>query len=123
MEDPDEFTAFMDGIDFQNERGRPALGNVLYATPKQVLDHRRCSEECGVVRVRVRLVEWVREQNLTTMLTAEEVAADHAERRRELELECVGIVDDIRSSGTEAGMRRLANWLTERERRKTQGEA
>lgn len=74
------------------------------------------------MKVEVNLVEWVREQNLGKGHTHEEVEAVQEERRRELEIECVGIVDDIRRAGTEAGIRRLADWLTERKRRHARGE-
>lgn len=37
---PNSFTAYMDGIDFQDERGQPMLGNSLYAKAEQVLERR-----------------------------------------------------------------------------------
>jgi hypothetical protein len=63
-EDRETFTAYMDGVDFQEERGRPSEGSRLYATPEAVLAASPCSRECGVVEVEVRLVRWATEQRL-----------------------------------------------------------
>jgi hypothetical protein len=113
---PERFTAYMDGIDFQSERGQPCGGNSVYATPEAVLEHRKCSGECGVVEVEVKLVRWVREQNLGPGRTREEVEAERARRRAELEAEVGDLVDEIWGKPKERSVAILADWITERRR-------
>ena len=118
---PQKFTAYMDGIDFQDERGQPVLGNSLYAKAEQVLKRRKCSHECGVVEVEISLVKWVREQNLGTGHTREEIEAAQTGRRAQLEGEIVDIVEEIQTSSHTEGIEKLADWLTDRKRRAARG--
>jgi len=117
----EKFTAYMDGIDFNEERGQPRGGNVLFATPEAVLRHRTCSEECGVVEVEVKRIRWVREQSLRTTYTAEAVAAKRAERRAELETELGPLVDEIWGKPKDESVQILADWITDRRRKEGQG--
>lgn len=113
----EKFTAYMDGIDFHEERGQPRGGNVLFATPEAVLEHRTCAEECGVVEVEVRRVRWVREQNLKTH-SREEV--ELAERRADLKTELGPLVDEIWGKPKEESVQILADWITDRRRKERQ---
>lgn len=44
---------YMDYIDFVEELGKASDGNKVYPTVEDVLKHRRCAKECGVVEVEV----------------------------------------------------------------------
>lgn len=114
---PEKFTAFMDGTDFQEERGQPRGGNSIYATPEAVLEHRRCSFDCGVVEVEIRRVGWVRHPNPNPKtFSREEVEAERARRRAELEAEVGDLVDEIWGKPKERSVAILADWITERRR-------
>jgi hypothetical protein len=53
--DDDGFVVgYMDLIDFECELSAASGGNVIYSSPEEVLTHRKCAVECGVVEVEVR---------------------------------------------------------------------
>jgi hypothetical protein len=117
---PQKFTAFMDGIDFHEERGQPRGGNSLYATAEAVLKHRKCAEECGVVEVEVSMTRWVHPQNLKHH-TREEVAQAKADRRAALEGEVGAIVDELWGKPKEQSVQILSDWIAERRGEEKQG--
>ena len=45
---------YMDLTDFEYELGEASGGNVVYASPGEVIAHRKCAVECGVVEVEIR---------------------------------------------------------------------
>lgn len=55
---------YMCGVDWQHEIGMAAGGNVIYASPEDCADRRGCTEECGIVEVKVSFSKWVKEQRL-----------------------------------------------------------
>jgi hypothetical protein len=57
---------YMCGVDWQHELGAAAGGNVVYASADDCRRRRRCTSQCGVVEVEVRLVQWVDPQDFST---------------------------------------------------------
>lgn len=60
---PRSIEVFMDGIDFQHEIGHAMGGNTVYADLEDALKNNPCAKSCGIVKVKVELVEWVQDQN------------------------------------------------------------
>lgn len=58
-----EIVCYMDGVDFQHELGEAAGGTRLYRSIEDLKKHSDCWVECGIVKVKVILVEWVEDQN------------------------------------------------------------
>ena len=50
-------TLFMCGTDYEHELGE--IATQLYASVDELRAERKCLHECGIVAVRVELVEWV----------------------------------------------------------------
>jgi len=45
---------YMDMTDFEFELGMAQSGNVVYPSVEDVLRHRKCASECGIVEVEVK---------------------------------------------------------------------
>jgi hypothetical protein len=58
-----EYIGYMDKVDFEEELGRASDGNKVFPSAEAVRRHRRCSAECGIVKVRVVLEEVTQESN------------------------------------------------------------
>lgn len=57
-----EKTAYMCGIDWQHECGESDCQ--LFATPEECARVKKCTDQCGIVEVKVTVVRWVKPQNL-----------------------------------------------------------
>jgi len=57
-------TGFMCMIDFEDELYRAAGGTPIYASVEELKEKHDCWKQCGIVAVRVELVEVVVPQNL-----------------------------------------------------------
>ncbi len=56
---------FMDGIDWQHHLGADSFGTKLYPSKMALVEDKNHSlDKCGIVEVEVRLVKWVKPQNL-----------------------------------------------------------
>jgi len=51
---------YMCGVDFQHEVGSAGGGNRVFPSIKDLRENYPCVEQCGIVKVRVELVEWLR---------------------------------------------------------------
>jgi len=58
----DEKTAFMCGVAWQHEVGETTVE--LFENAKTCEQERSCTSQCGVVKVAIRLLEWVKGQDL-----------------------------------------------------------
>ena len=72
---------FMCGIDFQHELGEASGGNVVYPSLKDAETNLPCHKSCGVVKVKVELVEWVKEQDLFNR--KDNISAEEYEKTRD----------------------------------------
>jgi len=54
---------YMCKTDYEVELGGRSGGNVVYPSISDLKEHRKCVEECGIVKVAVSLVEVVQEEN------------------------------------------------------------
>lgn len=54
---------FMCAVDYQHELGEAAGGNVVYPSIGEVKEHRKCTDECGIVKVMVLRVATVQDEN------------------------------------------------------------
>lgn len=63
MGDTKTVEVYMCGVDWQHEIGQAMGGVTLYSTLDDLERFRPCVKTCGVVKVKVQLVEWVIEQN------------------------------------------------------------
>ena len=52
---------YMDKIDFECEIGLAQGGNTIYPTIKDLKKNKKCVEECGIVKVEVKLVKVIEE--------------------------------------------------------------
>lgn len=52
---------YMDGTDYLHELGETET--TIYHSIEALKSNRPCTEECGIVAVRVQLVEWVQKQD------------------------------------------------------------
>ena len=52
---------YMDRTDFEYELGAASGGDTVYPSLDDVLAHRKCANECGVVEVEVRFRKLVKE--------------------------------------------------------------
>lgn len=59
-------TCYMDGIDWQVHVGHDTAGAKVFPSAESCKRENPCIEEggCGVVKVEVRLIEWVENQDL-----------------------------------------------------------
>lgn len=58
-------TAYMCGVDYQQELDPDQSGPVpVYSSVEALKRERSCWPECGIVRVQVKVVEWVEPQQL-----------------------------------------------------------
>jgi hypothetical protein len=46
---------YMDKVDFEFKLGEALGGNMVFPSIKDLKEHRKCSDECGIVEVEVRL--------------------------------------------------------------------
>ncbi len=53
---------YMCGIDWQHELAEVQCK--VFSTPEECARVNKCTDQCGIVKVRVTLVRWVKEQNL-----------------------------------------------------------
>ena len=60
MNEVTEKIMFMDGTDFLYELG-DAGSTVLFSTIEELNATRACAENCGIVAVKVQLVEWLQQ--------------------------------------------------------------
>ena len=70
--------SFMCGVDWQYHLDADALGTTLYPDEESLRDRRKCIDECGIVEVEVRLIRWVRPQNLFGRATEASTASPSA---------------------------------------------
>ncbi|MDB5975123.1 MAG: hypothetical protein JWR07_1883 [Nevskia sp.] len=76
---------YMCGVDFQHHLGNDAHGATLYGSIEDLRRARKCVDRCGIVAVRVELVEWVQEQDFSRRSAATSIRARNdalAERLR-----------------------------------------
>lgn len=58
-------TGFMDGTDWDCELGANIEGNLVYPSIRSAETNRsECIEECGIVKVEVRFIKWVKKPKL-----------------------------------------------------------
>lgn len=57
-----EFYVYVCGIDFQTEID--AIPTTVYPSLESIKHHRDCWGQCGIVRLRVNLDEWVEPQDI-----------------------------------------------------------
>jgi hypothetical protein len=55
---------YMCGIDWQHELCEVPDGTMVFGSVKMLKAVRNCTDECGIVEVEVRLVKWVKKQDL-----------------------------------------------------------
>jgi hypothetical protein len=66
MEDHLEYVeGFMDGVDWQHELGEAPGGIKVYMDEEDLLEHRDCVKQCGIVKVRVNKMYWTKPQNFS----------------------------------------------------------
>lgn len=53
------------GVDWQHELGHAAGGNRVYASVKDLKEHAKCWEQCGIVELEITLSKWIAEQDFT----------------------------------------------------------
>lgn len=56
---------YIDGVDWQHEIGCALGGNRVYPSIKDLKEHSKCWQECGIVRIRIEEVEWVAPQDFS----------------------------------------------------------
>ena len=61
MDKPEEKIGFMCGVAWQHEIGETG-GVEIHATEEACVKACGCTDECGIVKVKLTLVEWVKEQ-------------------------------------------------------------
>ncbi len=61
-EGTDYVLGYMCGVDWQHEIGMASGGNTVYASPEDCAKRRKCTDQCGIVEVRVYFNKWVKEQ-------------------------------------------------------------
>lgn len=54
---------FMCMVDYEHELGAAAGGNVIFPSIAETKEHRKCTDECGIVKVMVLRVATVQEEN------------------------------------------------------------
>jgi len=59
----DETEAYMCGVDYQHHLDCDRWGTKVYPSIKDLELARKCTKQCGVVKVKVTLVEWVKDQD------------------------------------------------------------
>ena len=52
------------GVDWQHELGEVPDFTKVYSSVDDLKNQRTCWKQCGIVKIKVELVEWVIEQNL-----------------------------------------------------------
>ena len=56
---------YMCKVDFECELGLAAGGNMVYSSVEDLKECRPCVKECGIVKVRVELVDVVQEEDFS----------------------------------------------------------
>ena len=56
-----EIELYIDGTDLECELGGTAVN--FYPTLEELKEHKPCWKECGVVKVKLTVVEWVEERD------------------------------------------------------------
>lgn len=59
--DNNSVTGYMCKVDFDYELGCASGGNIVYPSEKNLREHRKCVNECGIVEVRVQFVRVIQE--------------------------------------------------------------
>ena len=54
----------MCGVDWEHELGEVPDHTKVYSSVKDLKRQRTCYKECGIVEVEVKLVKWVKDQNI-----------------------------------------------------------
>jgi hypothetical protein len=54
---------YMCGVDFQHELGEASDGNIIYPSVNNLKQNKPCWKECGIVKVKITLEEWIEEQD------------------------------------------------------------
>ena len=65
MSDEKREVGYMCGVDWQHELGHAMGGNVVYPSVEDLKANRKCVRSCGIVKVEVKLVEWVQDQDFS----------------------------------------------------------
>lgn len=55
---------YMCGVDWECELGMASGGNTVYPSGEDCEKRRKCTEQCGIVEVKVYFSKWIKEQNL-----------------------------------------------------------
>lgn len=63
-DEPRFVEGYMCAIDWQHELGEAMGGNKIYPSIKDLKRNHTMWDECGIVKVKVELVEWVEKQDL-----------------------------------------------------------
>lgn len=68
---------YMDKVDFDHELGVAGGGNKLFASVKDLEEHKPCTWECGIVEVEVRLRKVIRESDFSIIPNKEYMVSNY----------------------------------------------
>ncbi len=54
---------YMCGVDWDHELGQALGGNVIYPSKADLIANKKCTDECGIVEVEVRLKKIIKKQD------------------------------------------------------------
>ena len=60
---------YMCGVDYQHELGEAMGGCLIYPSIKDLKRDINCWNECGIIKVKVKLVEWIEVQDFSKIGT------------------------------------------------------
>lgn len=74
----------MDKVDFDHELGEAAGGNRIYPSKEDLVRCQPCTAECGVVKVEVRLLKVIQEENFQPdkVVKPKEITPESLRQRR-----------------------------------------
>lgn len=61
MENEKVVIGYMCGVDWDHELGNALGGNTIYPSESDLMANKRCTDECGIVEVEVRLKKRIKE--------------------------------------------------------------
>lgn len=58
-------TGYMCGVDWDCEIGNALGGNIIYCSEADLIENKRCTDQCGIVEVEIRLKRRIKESDFS----------------------------------------------------------